>query len=130
MTKKALLPPEDSKMFQASRACFQKFGYSPGVVAGGLLFIAGQGGIRPDGTVAESLTEQFQLAMKRTVEILSWEGQTLADLVEIVSYPRRPEEQPAGIPRGKAPFHGEAVSRVVHHRNRCDRAAGVQDRDP
>jgi enamine deaminase RidA (YjgF/YER057c/UK114 family) len=86
MTKKALLPPEDSKMFQASRAGFQKFGYSPGVVAGGLLFIAGQVGIRPDGTVAESLTEQFEVAMKRTVEILSWEGLTLADLVEVVSY--------------------------------------------
>ncbi|QNA87055.1 RidA family protein [Sphingomonas sp. So64.6b] len=72
-------------MLASSIASYEKFGYSPAVRAGGLLFIAGQIGRRPDGGIG-SVAEQAELALKRTAEILHLAGLTMADLVEVVSY--------------------------------------------
>lgn len=84
--KQILEIPQDNTVFGASSAAFEKYGYSPAVRAGGLLFIAGVVGVRPDGSVPDSAEEQAELAFRRTTEILRLEGLTMADLVEVVSY--------------------------------------------
>lgn len=65
--------------------------------AGGLVFIAGQVGLRPDGTVPESAEEQIRLAFKRLGAILKHEGLGYEDLVELVSYHVRIDEQLASF---------------------------------
>ena len=84
--KEVLEIPKDNAIFRGSFATFEKFGYSPAVRAGGLLFIAGVVGARPDGSVPDSVGEQAELAFQRTAEILRLERLTMADLVEVVSY--------------------------------------------
>ncbi|MDB5608072.1 MAG: transrane protein [Bradyrhizobium sp.] len=62
MRKTALEIPADNPTFAASIGSYEKFGYSPAVRAGGLLFIAGQVGRRPDGKIGDTVTEQIELA--------------------------------------------------------------------
>lgn len=78
--------PKDNPIYGVSSSAFEKYGYSPAVRAGGLLFIAGVVGVRPDGSVPDSVAEQSELVFRRTAEILSMENLTMADLVEVVSY--------------------------------------------
>ncbi|WP_257786975.1 RidA family protein [Cupriavidus sp. USMAHM13] len=61
--------------------------------AGGLVFISGQVGIRPDGTVPDSVEEQIELAFRRLGAVLVHEGLGFEDLVELVSYHVRIDEQ-------------------------------------
>lgn len=84
--KEAIQIPKDNAVFAGSYAAFEKFGYSAAVRAGGLLFIPGLVGVRPDGTVPDSVAEQTEWALRRKEEILRLEGLTMADLVEVVSY--------------------------------------------
>lgn len=56
------------------------------VRAGGLLFIAGQIGRRPDRKIGTAVAEQTELALQGTAEILRLEGPDMTDLVEVVSY--------------------------------------------
>ncbi len=86
MSKQVLEIPQGSDIFDGTRALFENFGFSPAVKAGGLLFIAGQVGLRPDGTVPESVAEQAECAFQRTGEILRLSGLDFSDLVEVVSY--------------------------------------------
>lgn len=65
---------------------FKTFNYAPAVAAGGLLFIAGQVGIRADGTVPACVEEQIDLAFQRLGAILQAAGLGFEDLVELVSY--------------------------------------------
>ncbi|MCL9844267.1 RidA family protein [Ralstonia solanacearum] len=69
-----------------STEVFKTFNYAPAVAAGGLLFIAGQIGIRADGTVPETVEEQIDLAFRRLGAILQAAGLGFEDLVELVSY--------------------------------------------
>src|SRR5215470_16803407 len=71
--KEVLEIPKDNAIFGGSFATFEKFGYSPAVRAGGLLFIAGVVGARPDGSVPDSVGEQAELAFQRTAGILRLE---------------------------------------------------------
>lgn len=84
--------PENDPTFGSNKV-FDLFQYAPAVKAGGLVFIAGQVGIRPDGTVPESAEEQIELAFKRLEAILKHEGLGFEDLVELVSYHVRIDEQ-------------------------------------
>ena len=86
MCKQTVEVPKDNAIFGVSQAAFEKYGYSPAVRASGLLFIAGVVGVKPDGTVPDSVAEQAELALRRTAEILRLEGLGMADLVEVVSY--------------------------------------------
>ena len=86
MTKSILDIPKDNPHFKGDHWTFEKYGYSAAVRAGGLLFIAGVVGFRPDGTIPESVAEQSELALRRTQELLRLDGLTMADLVEVVSY--------------------------------------------
>ncbi len=69
-----------------STAVFDAFKYSAGVKAGGLLFVAGQIGVRPDGSVPETAAEQADWAFRRLGVVLEAEGLGFRDLVEIVTY--------------------------------------------
>lgn len=69
-----------------STEVFKTFNYAPAVVAGGLLFVAGQIGIRADGTIPTSVEEQIELAFQRLGAILQEAGLGFDDLVELVSY--------------------------------------------
>ncbi|ANY16857.1 RidA family protein [Bordetella pseudohinzii] len=84
--------PEEDPTFGGNKV-FDLFQYSPAVRAGGLVFIAGQVGIRPDGTIPDSAEEQIELAFKRLGAILQHEGLGFQDLVELVSYHVRIDEQ-------------------------------------
>ena len=84
--------PEDDSTFGGNKV-FDLFKYSPAVKAGGLIFIAGQVGIRPDGTVPDSAAEQIRLTFTRLGAILKHEGLGFEDLVELVSYHVRIDEQ-------------------------------------
>ena len=56
------------------------------MTAGGLVFIAGQVGLRPDGSLPETAREQIELAFERLAAILRHLGLGFEDLVELVSY--------------------------------------------
>ncbi len=84
--------PEDDPTFGGNKV-FDLFQYAPAVKAGGLVFIAGQVGIHAYGTVPERAEEQIELAFKRLGAILAHEGLGFGDLVELVSYHVRIDEQ-------------------------------------
>jgi enamine deaminase RidA (YjgF/YER057c/UK114 family) len=84
--------PEGDPTFGSNKV-FDLFKYSPAVTASGLTFIAGQVGIRPDGTVPDSADEQIRLAFTRLGAILKHQGLGFEDLVELVSYHVRIDEQ-------------------------------------
>ncbi|MET2829296.1 RidA family protein [Mesorhizobium shangrilense] len=86
MNKQTVAVPKDNAIYGTSSTAFEKYGYSPAVRAGGLLFLAGVVGVRPDGSVPDSVAEQSELAFQRTAELLRLEELTMADLVEVVSY--------------------------------------------
>jgi enamine deaminase RidA (YjgF/YER057c/UK114 family) len=86
MTKKIFNIPADHPMFAATHSNYENYGYSPAVRAGNFLFIAGEVGFRPDGSIPDSVAEQTKFALERTTEILRLQGLTMADLVEVVSY--------------------------------------------
>lgn len=88
--------PENDPTFGGNKV-FDLFQYSPAVKAGGLLFISGQVGIRADGSVPESVGEQIDLAFRRLGAILAHEGLGFGDLVELVSYHVRIDEQLAAF---------------------------------
>ena len=84
--------PDDDPTFGGNKV-FDLFKYSPAVTAGGLVFIAGQVGIRPDGTVPDTAAEQIRLAFTRLGAILRHQGLGFEHLVELVSYHVRIDEQ-------------------------------------
>jgi enamine deaminase RidA (YjgF/YER057c/UK114 family) len=77
--------PETHPVFGSTRM-FDTFQYSPAVTAGGLVFIAGQIGLRADGTIPETPKEQITMAFERMGVILQSLGLDFSDLVELVSY--------------------------------------------
>ncbi len=83
--KRTVSLPADHPLFDGNKA-FQAFRYHPAVRAGGLLFIAGQVGVRGDGTVPEDARTQIELAFDRMGAILAHEGLDFSDLVDMTSY--------------------------------------------
>lgn len=69
-----------------STKVFQTFQYAPAVTACGLVFIAGQVGLRPDGTIPDTPKEQIRFAFDRLGAILDSLGLDFTNLVELVSY--------------------------------------------
>ncbi len=90
--------PANDPTFGGNRL-FDLFQYSPAVKAAGLVFIAGQVGIRADGTVPDGAEEQIELAFRRLGAILAHQGLGFGDLVELVSYHVQVDEQ---LPRFRA----------------------------
>ena len=65
--------PEDDATFGSNRI-FDLFQYSPAVTANGLVFIAGQIGVRADGSIPEEPKEQIDVAFKRIEAVLKHMG--------------------------------------------------------
>ena len=65
---------------------FKKFGYAPAVRAGDFLYVAGQIGLNPDGTMPENDEGQIVNAFDRLKIVLEEAGASLDDIVELVSY--------------------------------------------
>lgn len=65
---------------------FKKFGYSPAVRAGDFLYVAGQIGLNPDGTMPANDEGQIVNAFDRLKIVLEEAGASLDDIVELVSY--------------------------------------------
>ncbi len=86
MSKQVVEISKDNPIFGESVGAFAKYGYSPAVRAGGLLFSAGVVGAKADGTIAGTVEEQAELAFRRTAEILRLQGLTMADLIDVTSY--------------------------------------------
>ncbi|MGE7438465.1 RidA family protein [Kitasatospora sp. NPDC001175] len=86
MTIHTVEVPEDSEVFGETSGAFARFGYSAAVRAHGLLFIAGTIGRRADGTIADTIEEQTELAIRRIEEILRLENLDLSALVDVTSY--------------------------------------------
>jgi enamine deaminase RidA (YjgF/YER057c/UK114 family) len=77
--------PENDATFGSNRI-FDLFQYSPAVTANGLVYIAGQVGLRADGSIPEEPEEQIDFAFKRLEAVLQHLGLDFTDIVELVSY--------------------------------------------
>ncbi|AQT82366.1 hypothetical protein B1R94_28670 [Mycolicibacterium litorale] len=86
MTFQAIEIPENSAVFGETRNAFTRFGYSAAVRSHGHLFISGTIGRRADGSIADTVQEQTELALTRIHEILRLADLTPAALVDVVSY--------------------------------------------
>ncbi|MBN8975487.1 MAG: RidA family protein [Rhizobiales bacterium] len=65
---------------------FKKFGYSPAVRAGNFLYVAGQIGLNPDGSMPANDEGQIVNAFDRLKIVMEEAGASLDDIVELVSY--------------------------------------------
>jgi enamine deaminase RidA (YjgF/YER057c/UK114 family) len=65
---------------------FKKFGYSPAVRAGDFLYVAGQIGLNPDGSMSANDEGQIVNAFDRLKIVIEDAGASLDDIVELVSY--------------------------------------------
>lgn len=65
---------------------FKKFGYSPAVRAGDFIYVAGQIGLNPDGSMPADDEGQFVNTFDRLKIVLEEAGASLDDIVELVSY--------------------------------------------
>src|SRR3989442_15650364 len=70
----------------AMKATSQKFTYSPGVLAGNLLFVAGQVGRDADGNVITDPEQQFITAFKNLGSILEEADAGFSDVVDLTTY--------------------------------------------
>jgi 2-iminobutanoate/2-iminopropanoate deaminase len=67
-----------------------------------LLYISGEVGVLPDGTVPEGIEAQAEACWRNISAILTDAGMTIADLVKITTYLVRPEHvAAAGAARAK-----------------------------
>lgn len=92
MSKRVVTLPPAHPVFGSNKV-FEAFRYSPAVWAGGLLFIAGQVGIRPDGSIPEDAAGQIDVAFQRLGAILQHEGLGFENLVDMTSFHVRIDEQ-------------------------------------
>ena len=76
---------EDHPTFGSNKV-FDLFQYAPAVTANGLVFIAGQIGLRAPGSIPSDPKEQIRLAFERAHAILESVGLDFTDVVELVSY--------------------------------------------
>src|ERR1700740_2375570 len=67
-----------------------------------LLYISGEVGVRPDGTVPEGIEAQAEACWRNIIAILADAGMGVGDLVKITTYLVRPEDvAAAGAARAK-----------------------------
>ncbi len=71
----------------AQRDYHDSWHFSPGVAAGGFVFLSGAtGGDRRTGQMPDTLAEQAENAFGTIAEVLAEDGLTLADVVEMTTY--------------------------------------------
>ena len=87
----------------------QDFGFSPAVRAGDLLFVSGQVGLEPDGTVPKDPERQFTLAFAALGKVLREAGCDAGDIVELMSFHTNYPAQMDIFLKVKAAFQGRAL---------------------
>ena len=72
-----------------------------------MLYISGEVGVRPDGTVPEGIDDQADACWQNICAILADAGMTVSDLVKITTYLVRAEDL-AAAGRARARYFGDA----------------------
>ena len=65
--------------------------YSPGIVSGGFLFVAGQVGRGPDGSIGATIEEQTRFVLENIGNVLRAAGCDFKDVVKTTVYITKPE---------------------------------------
>jgi enamine deaminase RidA (YjgF/YER057c/UK114 family) len=86
MTKTTFNPEDPAFATPDGSTIFAKFGYSAAVRSGDHVFVAGQIGLNPDGTVPDDDEGQIVRAFERLELVLRTAGCGMEHLVELVSY--------------------------------------------
>ena len=86
MAKESLNPDNPIFATKDGSTIFEKFGYSAAVRAGDFIYVAGQIGLNPDGSMPEDAETQIANAFDRLKIVLENAGSSLDDIVELVSY--------------------------------------------
>ena len=86
MPKHAVTPSSPVFATRDGSTIFEKFGYSAAVRAGGLLFVSGQIGLNPDGSLPADDATQITNAFERLKLVVEAGGARLDDIVDLVSY--------------------------------------------
>lgn len=73
-------------------ALYDMHGHSPAVKSNGFLFVAGQVGARTDGSPADTIEAQTQLAFDNLREVLKAAGSSFDDIVDVTLFIVDPEE--------------------------------------
>jgi enamine deaminase RidA (YjgF/YER057c/UK114 family) len=68
------------------KATVERYRYSPGVLAGGLLFIAGQVGTDDDHRAIADPEQQYVAAFENVGLVLKEAGATFADVVDLTTF--------------------------------------------
>jgi enamine deaminase RidA (YjgF/YER057c/UK114 family) len=84
--KEALNPSSPIFATKDGSTIFEKFGYSAAVRAGDFVYVAGQIGLNPDGSMPPDDETQIVNAFDRLKIVLNAAGCSLDDIIEIVSY--------------------------------------------
>lgn len=84
--KEALNPSNPIFATKDGSTIFEKFGYSGAVRAGDFVYVAGQIGLNPDGSMPQDDETQIVNAFDRLKIVLDAAGCSLNDIVELVSY--------------------------------------------
>lgn len=79
-------------VFPAGRqALYERNRYSPAIRSNGFLFVSGQVGSRPDGSVEPDLAQQVRLAFDNLNAILAAAGCTFDDVIDVTVFIVDPE---------------------------------------
>lgn len=80
-------------VFPARRqALYERNRYSPAIRANGFLFVSGQVGSRPDGSVEPDLDKQVRLAFDNLNAILAAAGCSFDDVIDVTVFVVDPEK--------------------------------------
>ena len=80
-------------VFPAGRqALYERNRYSPAIRANGFLFVSGQVGSRPDGSVEPDLEKQVRLAFDNLNAILAAAGCSFDDVIDVTVFVVDPEK--------------------------------------
>jgi enamine deaminase RidA (YjgF/YER057c/UK114 family) len=86
MSKESINPASPIFATKDGSTIFAKFSYSAAVRAGDFIYVAGQIGLNPDGSMPNDDDTQITNAFDRLKIVLEAAGASLDDIVELVSY--------------------------------------------
>lgn len=96
-------------VFPAERqALYEKNRYSPAIRSNGFLFVSGQVGSRPDGSVEPDLEKQVRLAFDNLHAILVAAGCTFDDVIDVTVFIVDPESTLGTIWKVLPDYWGDA----------------------
>ena len=90
------------------QALYEKNRYSPAIRAGGLLFVSGQVGSRPDGSPEPELAAQVRLAFDNLNAILLAADCTFQDVIDVTVFVVDPASQLEAIWKVLSDYWGDA----------------------